>query len=484
MDIRLVDQWPALTPETLIGLLLPAGQEPAVRAQAAPLGLHWPEGDNLSQRDHTRLTGAGPAVVALVGLGETPSLETGRRAAARLLKLAQDHGSRHLVLAGGPDWPQPELLTALVESLLLAAYQFTPYLSQRQPPRLTQVSLLVTDAPSLAAAHTLGLRRAEVTALARDLVNEPANVLTATALSRRITQLGARYGFGVEVLEKPRIQALKMGGLLAVNAGSQEPPTFTIMEYAAPGHETEAPLVLVGKGVVFDTGGLSLKPTPNAMDFMKSDMGGAAAVIGAICGIAALGLPGRVIGLIPATDNRPGERAYAPGDVIRMYDGSTVEVLNTDAEGRMILADALSYARQYAPRLVVDAATLTGAAVVALGSPGIAMMRTAPDPLRDLLQAAGEAVYERVVEFPLWEEYREMLRSDIADLKNIGGPEAGAITAGKFLEHFTAYPWIHLDIAAPAWRKQADAYRSKNGTGVGVRLLMEFAARLWAQPAG
>ncbi|RMG73088.1 MAG: leucyl aminopeptidase, partial [Bacteroidetes bacterium] len=406
-----------------------------------------------------------------------------RRAVARLLQLAQRHQARRLVLAGGADGFSPEALEAVVESLLLTAYQFTPYFKETPPFSLEEVEILSPDSPARELALQRGQSRAEATIVARDLVNEPPNVLTATELSRRAEQLGAQYGFAVEVLRKPRIQSLKMGGLLAVNAGSLEPPTFTIMEYAAPGHEQDAPLVLVGKGVVFDTGGLSLKPTANSMDFMKADMGGAAAVIGAMCGIAAEGLPGRVIGLVPATDNRPGVRAYAPGDVIRMYDGSTVEVLNTDAEGRMILADALAYAKQYQPRLVIDLATLTGAAVVAIGSPGIAMMRTAPDADRDRLLAAGEAVYERCVELPLWDEYRDMLKSDIADLKNIGGSEAGAITAGKFLEHFTDYPWIHLDIAAPSWRKSPDSYRSKNGTGVGVRLLIDFAARMWAAPA-
>ncbi|MCL4165812.1 UNVERIFIED_CONTAM: hypothetical protein GTU68_033770 [Idotea baltica] len=210
------------------------------------------------------------------------------------------------------------------------------------------------------------------------------------------------------------------------------------------------------------------------MDFMKCDMAGAAAVIGAICGVASLKLDKHVIGLVPATDNRPGGNAFVPGDIINMYDGTTVEVLNTDAEGRMILADALAYAKKYKPGIVIDLATLTGSAVAAIGSGGIVMMGTAAESSKNQLKKSGENVYERLVEFPLWDEFGDMLKSDIADLKNLGPREAGAITAGKFLEHFTDYPWIHLDIAGPAWLHGASSYRGKNGTGTGVRLLIDF----------
>ena len=239
------------------------------------------------------------------------------------------------------------------------------------------------------------------------------------------------------------------------------------------GHTNEQPVVLVGKGVVYDTGGLSLKPS-NFMDDMKSDMGGAAAVIGTMSAIAEAQLPVHVIGLVPATDNRPGGNAVTPGDVIKISDGTTVEVLNTDAEGRLILSDALVYAKRYNPSLVIDLATLTGAAARAIGRYAIVGMGNADRSAMTSLQEAGFAVNERIVEFPFWDEYKELLKSPIADLKNLGGPEAGAITAGKFLEHFTDYPYIHLDIAGPAYLKTRAGYQVEGGTGVGVRLLYHF----------
>jgi leucyl aminopeptidase len=367
-------------------------------------------------------------------------------------------------------------LSVLAEAVLLSNYQFLRYFREPKAHSLQAVTL-VSDAADGEGRLEEGVARARAACVARDLVNEPANTLTAEALAQRAEELGQEFGFGVEVLNKARIKALKMGGLLAVNAGSQAPPTFSILSYEPEGGSDQPPVVLVGKGVVYDTGGLSLKPTANSMDFMKSDMGGAAAVIGALCGVAALKLPRRVIGLIPATDNRPGEKAYAPGDVIRMYDGSTVEVLNTDAEGRMILADALAYAKQYDPALVIDLATLTGSAVVALGHLGMALMSTAGPEVVGQLLAAGDATHERVVAFPLWDEYAEQLRSDIADRKNIGGRYADVVLAGKFLQAFTDYPWVHLDIAGPAWLPSPDSYRGKGGSGVGVRLLIDFLQR-------
>jgi leucyl aminopeptidase len=234
------------------------------------------------------------------------------------------------------------------------------------------------------------------------------------------------------------------------------------------------PIVLVGKGVVFDTGGLSLKPTPKSMDYMKSDMAGAAAVAGAIYVAAKSKLPLHIVALVPSTDNRPGGNAITPGDVITISNGATVEVLNTDAEGRLILADALCYAQKYNPLLVIDLATLTGSAAMTLGIHGIAAMGAQCGDWLDLLKKAGDRVNERIVELPLWDEYDEMIQSTIADMKNIGGGEAGAITAGKFLQRFVNYPWIHLDIAGPAFIPSANHYRTTGGTATGVRLLTEF----------
>ena len=236
--------------------------------------------------------------------------------------------------------------------------------------------------------------------------------------------------------------------------------------------------VLVGKGVVYDTGGLSLKPTKDSMDYMKCDMAGGAVVAAVLYYAAKCKLPLNLIALIPATDNRPDGNAYAPGDVIVMHNGKTVEVLNTDAEGRLILADALSFAKDYNPELVIDVATLTGSASMAIGNQGIVGMGNVGQTVFSALKQSGENVCERIVEFPLWEEYAESIKSDIADIKNIGSREAGAITAGKFLENFIDYPWIHLDIAGPAFLNKSDHYRSKGVTATGVRLLIDFLNHL------
>ena len=315
--------------------------------------------------------------------------------------------------------------------------------------------------------------------LARDLVNEPLSFLTANQLSKEIKKASKNSAFNLKVLSQKHMESLGMGGVLSVNRGSVNPPTFNIISYL-PKKNDKKPMVLVGKGVVYDTGGLSLKPTPNSMDFMKSDMGGAATVIGAMYAISKMKLNLNVIGLIPAVENRPGGNAYVPGDVVTMMNGSTVEVLNTDAEGRMILADALHYAKKYNPKLVVDVATLTGSAVRAVGKYGIVAMGNTNQSIFNLFIKCGNETSERVAFQPFWDDYSKELESDIADLKNIGSAEAGHITAGKFLEHFTkegvkkCYPWIHLDIAGSAFLHSEHFLHPKGGTGSGVRLLCEF----------
>ena len=308
----------------------------------------------------------------------------------------------------------------------------------------------------------------------RNLVNEPLSYLTAVQFSNEMVELCEKEGISVTVFGKEKIEKLGMGGVLSVNLGSVKPPTFNILEYKGKDANNNKPIVLVGKGVVYDTGGLSLKPTANSMDFMKSDMAGAAAVVGTLLAVAKNKLPIHVIGLIPCVENRPGMDAMVPGDVITMYDGTTVEVLNTDAEGRLILADALAYAKQYDPELVMDFATLTGSAVAAIGTEGIVYMGTANQDVKTAVKLSGEKVSERLVEFPLWSEYGEQIESKIADLKNLGGPYAGAITAGKFLEKFTDYPWLHFDIAGPSYLHKPTNYRGVGGTGVGVRLIFDY----------
>jgi leucyl aminopeptidase len=432
-----------------------------------------PEGPGLAKNGKKKIWSEADRLVLSIGMASDATAEHYRQSTHQAVQMANEYGFKQLVLGGSELKADAQLIEAVTESLLLSHYQFLTYKSKKQVNSLERAQIIAEGDEAL-IGMAFGELKAESTQVARDLVNEPLITLTAVELAKRIETLGQHYGFNVEVLEKARIEALKMGGLLAVNLGSPDPPTFSILEYKPKKPVNKKPIVLVGKGVVYDTGGLSLKPTANSMDFMKADMAGAAAVVGAFCGLARAQAEQWVIGLVPATDNRPGQNAYVPGDVIKMYDGSTVEVLNTDAEGRMLLADALAYAKQYDPSLVIDLATLTGAKVVAIGSPGLAMMSTAEDEVKQAFQEAGQRVHERLVELPLWEEYGEMLRSDIADRKNIGGSEAGSITAGKFLEHFTDYPWIHLDIAGSAWLKSPDSYRGKNGTGVGVRLLLEY----------
>jgi leucyl aminopeptidase len=264
-----------------------------------------------------------------------------------------------------------------------------------------------------------------------------------------------------------------MGGLLAVNKGSVDPPVFCILEWKPEKVLNKSPLVLVGKGIVYDTGGLNIK-TGDYMDNMKADMAGAAAVTGVLYTIAKTGIPLHVIGLIPATDNRPGGNAYAQGDIITMYNKMNVEVGNTDAEGRLILADAISYASKFKPELIIDIATLTGSAAMTFGVQAIAVMGNADRKYFKLLEECGNEVYERTAELPFWEEYGELIKSDIADIKNVGGRESGAITAGKFLENFAEYPLIHMDIAGSGSLKKDDFYRLKDGPGSGLRLLSTF----------
>jgi len=365
-------------------------------------------------------------------------------------------------------------MLAVAEGLALSTYMFDKYKST-PTPRLEWQLTLVAEGLAKEAVKELN-NVVEATFLARDLVNEPVVYLTAEQLAAEAEKVGKKAGFKVKVFDKAKITELNMQGLLTVNLGSIDPPAFIVLEHKPKEATNKHPIVLVGKGVVFDTGGLSLKSTANSMDKMKSDMAGAAAVIGAFQAIAQAELPVYVVGLIPATDNRPGERAITPGDVITMMNGKTVEILNTDAEGRLILADALCYAEtEYKPLCVIDLATLTGAAAAAFGREACVMMGTANEALKTQIKQAGQAVFERIVEFPLWEEYNEHIRSDVADIKNIGNAgEAGAIAGGKFLEQFVQSPWVHLDIAGTTFLSSPNHYKGRGATGWGVRLLYHF----------
>ena len=299
---------------------------------------------------------------------------------------------------------------ALLEGFCLASYQFTKYISQ---PEKSQKNTLKEACVSEKEFSKSDLHQLEAgltgVKIARDLVNEPASFLNATTYSQLMEAYGERFGFSVEVLEKSKLTALKMGGILAVNQGSAIPPTFNILSYRHPKARDKQPTVLVGKGIVYDTGGLSLKTTAGSMDIMKCDMAGSAAIVGAMCTIAKLALPLNVVALVPVTDNRLSANAYAPGDVIRMHNGLYVEVKNTDAEGRLVLADAMSYAERFEPKELIEMSTLTGSAVAAIGSEGAVMMGNNAESMHQL-QACGERVHERLVEFPFWDDYDEHLR--------------------------------------------------------------------------
>lgn len=319
--------------------------------------------------------------------------------------------------------------------------------------------------------------------MARRLANEPGNVLTPGAFAARVAEASAGAGLAVEVLDEARIRELKMGLLLGVAKGSAEPPCLMVIRHEPPDAPRSPVLGLVGKGVTFDSGGISLKPA-DKMDRMKDDMAGGAAVASALCALARLQCPHRVVGVIPMTENMPGGRATRPGDVLTGASGKTVEVVNTDAEGRLILGDALWYARQLGATHLVDVATLTGACIVALGY-SMSGLFGRPDAWVESLATAAAEAGERVWRMPIYEEARDQLRSDIADVMNVGGRPGGAVTAAAFLREFAGEgPWAHLDIAGTSWAETAEAYQPKGATGAAVRLLIEIATRGGAPNGG
>ncbi|ATA76930.1 leucyl aminopeptidase family protein [Capnocytophaga canimorsus] len=357
---------------------------------------------------------------------------------------------------------------SLLEGMFLSDYQFTKYKTEKKEE--CNLILYAHFSKSIAQELTHIIQGVNI---ARDLVNEPVSTLNTTRFSEEMLALGNQFGFEVNVLNKTQISTLKMGGLLGVNAGSEIPPTFNVLTWSPPNAVNKNPYVFVGKGVVYDTGGYNIKPG-SYMDTMKSDMAGAAAVVGLFCAVAKNNLPVHIIGLIPATDNRVNSNAFVSDDILTMMNGTTVEVKNTDAEGRLILADALVYAQRYQPKLVIDLATLTGAAARITGHYGSAFMGNASEVIKKQLKTSGENVHERLVELPFWDEFADDLKSNIADIKNLGNPEGGASSAGKFLEHFTDYPWLHIDIAGSAFLNSEYRYYKAGATGVGVRLLYDF----------
>lgn len=399
------------------------------------------------------------------------TVEKVRRNAAKAGDSANANNYKTITIYG----EEAKLVLAAAEGVALNNYQFLPYFSDqdKRSNSLKEVCIY-SQAVAEEEVEKLNILTTAVWS-ARDMVNMPVISFNTTEFVARVKEMMASSDASVEVLDKAQITALGMGGLLGVNLGSTVPPAMIKLEYAAKGCEEQKPLVLVGKGVLYDTGGYNLKPG-NYMSGMKSDMSGAAVVANAFWSVAKAKLPTRIITLIPLTDNRIGDNALVSGDVIKMYNGKTVEVLNTDAEGRLILADALSYADTFHPALVIDAATLTGAAERAIGKYAIVGMGNADEATMQHLKKVAAATGERIAEFPFWDDYKEVLKSEIADLKNLGEINAGMITAGKFLEHFTESPYIHLDIAGVSFTDKKESYRGSGGTGVGVRTLFDFVS--------
>jgi len=399
-----------------------------------------------------------------------------RRAGDNIQRFLNEHKISRVTLFG--NGPNPDETLALLEGMAMGTYQFFKYKTDKEGKNTLKEIAVFSEKTGKKEIAELNAVLGGVD-FVRDLVNEPNSYLTATVFAKEIEFLASRAGIPVELLSRKKLEALQMGGLLGVNKGSHEPPVFIILEHKPARPKNKKPLVLVGKGIVYDTGGMDIKTGSN-MENMKTDMAGGAAVAGTIMAVAKAGLPVHIVGLIPATDNRPGPQAIVSGDILKMHSGMTVEVINTDAEGRLILADALSYAKRYDPELTIDLATLTGSAVRAIGKRAMAGMQSDAREDFDLLKECGSEVYERIVELPLWDDYGEEIKSEVADIKNLGGPEAGAITAGKFLQKFTSYPYIHLDIAGPSFLDKRDSYRGLGGTGVGVRLLMTFIKKKYA----
>jgi leucyl aminopeptidase len=426
--------------------------------------------------------------VLLIGAGkrEEYTVERLRRAVGTAVRVAERMAVREVSVSVGHVHHLSEHMgdyfagLAAVEAGVLAAWDFRELKTQadEDAPRagIDSITVIAHDESQhaeLERAARVGTITARSANFVRGLQTLPGNMATPTYLAEQAGALAERLGLGITVLNREQIAAEGMHALLAVARGTQEEPRFIALEYRAAADDVR-PLVLVGKGVTFDSGGISIKPSER-MEEMKYDMSGAAAVLGAIQGIAELELPVNVVALIPATENLPSGTALKPGDVIRSHHGKTIEVINTDAEGRLILADALSYAHRFEPAAIVDCATLTGACVIALGHHAIGLMGN-NGRLIDEVRAAGHRTGERCWPLPLWDDYREQIQSGIADVKNAAGRAAGSITAGWFLKEFVdaGVPWVHLDIAGTAYRDEAVPYLRKGAAGVPTRLLIDW----------
>lgn len=420
--------------------------------------------------------------ILILGIGGAKkfTLEVLREGGGKVNRIAQDTHARSVGLVIGDisfnSYSISECVQSVVEGMILSSYEFTLY--KKRDAKKSQILNLVIHGlqGSQNSSIQKGMRRAQVlsrgVALARDLVNAPANDCTPFDLAHHARSI---KGVRTKIYQLPQIKKMKMGAFLGVAQGSVVPPAFIEMHYR-PSGKAKSRVGIIGKGVTFDSGGLSLKP-PKFMEKMKNDMAGAAAVIGLMSVIAQLKPKVEVWGLVAATENMPGGKAQRPGDVVRAMNGKTIEVLNTDAEGRLTLADALCYAAKKKPDYLIDLATLTGACLVALGEKITGMMGNNQELVKKLTESSIKTG-EKIWELPLGEEYKDELKSPIADYKNIGGGYAGAIVAGLFLQEFVdGHPWVHLDIAGPSWTDKPGSYEVRGGTGVMVRTLADFLSR-------
>lgn len=419
--------------------------------------------------------------IALVGLGKKQELnpEKIRSAFARIMQHLRGLDVEEAATTVDSDLlpgQKEKVIAAVAEGATLGLYRYTPYKTVGRDELKNMRRLTIVS-----GSEDYSLIRQEIVktniitqavCFARDLVSAPGNEMTPAIMASHAVKIAKRKKLSCSILDKGQMKALGMNALLGVAAGSHQPPKLIVLEYRG-GKKGEAPLALVGKGLTFDSGGISLKPAEK-MDEMKSDMAGGATVLSVMAAVADLNLPVNLVGLVPATENMSGGGALKPGDVLKSFSGQTIEVLNTDAEGRLILADALTYALKFKPKEIIDIATLTGACIVALGEEVIGMMGT-DDRMKKEIIRAGEATGERVWELPLWDHYIELIKSDIADYKNTAGRNAGAITGAAFLSKFVGdCPWVHLDIAGPSWSTKDKPYVPKGATGVPVRLLIEY----------
>ncbi|HVT44877.1 MAG TPA: leucyl aminopeptidase [Thermoanaerobaculia bacterium] len=433
----------------------------------------------------TILATRGPKKIALIGLGKESQLtvRVAKAAAHGIGKISRRNRSTSIAVAFPYTLPDNDPLTTtrlFTDFLIHADYRYEAHLTVRDLEPALDIKCVYIP-PSSVSSKDAKRIATEATAIAegvrtvRDLGNGPGNEVTPTRLAERAVEVARQTGLTCKVFDKKQIEKMKMGGLLAVNRGSAQEPRFVILEHAP--RKAKRTVCIVGKGITFDSGGISIKPSER-MEEMKFDMCGAAAVIGTMQTVGRLELPVHVIGIFAATENLPSGTAYKPGDIVKTMSGKTVEIVNTDAEGRMILSDALHYASTLRPDHIIDFATLTGACVVALGNEASGLFSNDSDLARKLIES-GEKVGERLWRMPEWEEYKEQIRSEWADVKNSGGRWAGAVTAAVFLGEFVDCPsWAHIDIAGTAWTESETARERRGATGIGVRLMVRFLESL------